>query len=170
MATQPSRMEANRLYWDTESSVGDIAERLGLSRRALYELLDPIAADGPCPGCGQPLLFANRLARAAGDAMCRGCGASMHVAVTTRAPEATREAPAPLSVPTARSRRLAAEAAAAQHEPAVARAIPEVELPNWTAPVALARRTEFPLRAAGVAVLAIAAGVALAVILRRRSR
>lgn len=166
MATQPSRLEANRLYWETESSVGDIAENLGLSRRALYELLDPVAADGPCPGCGEPLLFANRLARAAGDAICRGCGTSRHVVLPSRPPEARQEA-TPASAPTPRSRRAMAAQDAVRREDEEA-PIPDVELPDWTSPIGISRRATFPLRAIGVAVLALAGGVAIGVILRRR--
>ena len=80
MATQPSQSEANRLYWDTEASVGHIADTLGVSRRALYELLEPLAADEPCAACGGPLVFANRLARAAGEAFCGACGARLRLA------------------------------------------------------------------------------------------
>lgn len=66
--------EANRLYWKTDASVAEIAERLGLSRRALYEVLGPELTGRPCPACGGTLSFANRLARAAGAAVCSGCG------------------------------------------------------------------------------------------------
>lgn len=76
MATEPSRLEANRLYWETEASVGNIAETLGISRRALYDLLERIPAPEPCPECGGPLLFANRLARSTGEAQCGACAAT----------------------------------------------------------------------------------------------
>lgn len=66
--------EANRLYWKTDASVAEIAERLRLSRRALYEVLGPELTGRPCPACGAKLSFANRLARAAGAAVCSGCG------------------------------------------------------------------------------------------------
>ncbi len=168
MATQPSRLEANRLYWETDSSVGDIAESLGLSRRALYELLDPIVADGPCPGCGEPLLFSNRLARAAGDAVCPGCGTSRHVVLPPRPLEARQEA-TPASAPTPRSRRAMSAPDAAGRGQDEGAALPDVELPDWTSPIG-SRPPTFPLRAIGVAVIAIAAGVAIGVILRRRSR
>ncbi len=173
MATQPSRLEANRLYWDTDASVGEIAEQLGVSRRALYALLEPTAADGPCSGCGEPLVFANRLARASGEAVCRGCGQAAQVLVSPRPLAEAREAPA-LSAPTARSRRPPVEDAPAQGEP------PEDEpvelateeppaLPEWTSPVGI-RRPHRTLRLAGLALLAVAAGIALAAIARRRGR
>lgn len=65
--------EANRLYWDTEESVGEIAERLDISRRALYDVIEPRATGEPCPTCGGPLAFENRSARTAGDATCAIC-------------------------------------------------------------------------------------------------
>ncbi len=170
MATQPSRLEANRLYWETDSSVGDIAESLGLSRRALYELLDPIVADGPCPGCGEALLFANRLARAAGDAICPGCGTSRHVVLPARPLEARQEVTTLDSVPTPRSRRAMSAQDAGQGMENDGTALADVELPDWTSPIGVSRRSTFPLRALGVAVVAIAAGVAIGVILRRRNR
>ncbi len=89
MATEPSRLEANRLYWETDAPVGRIAETLGISRRALYELLERIPADGPCPECGGPTLFANRLARSTGEAHCGACGAGTVVSpVRSRDPDA----------------------------------------------------------------------------------
>ena len=89
MATEPSRLEANRLYWETDAPVGRIAETLGISRRALYELLERVPAEGPCPECGGPILFANRLARSTGQAQCGACGATSVVrAVRPRSPDA----------------------------------------------------------------------------------
>ncbi len=128
MATQPSRLEANRLYWDTDTSVGHIADALGLSRRALYDLLEPLPAEQPCPACGSPLLFPNRLARAAGEAICGTCGAEERLPPTPRTGPArpsdalgTRS-----SGPAARQRppRTAAEAAAARHAAGGADATP----------------------------------------------
>jgi len=89
MATEPSRLEANRLYWETDAPVGRIAETLGISRRALYELLERVPAERPCPECGGPVLFANRLARSTGEAQCGACGASTVVpTVRARNPDA----------------------------------------------------------------------------------
>ncbi len=66
--------EANQLYWETEVSVADIADRLGLSRRGLYEVVRPAPAGAPCPACGSDLMFTNRLARSTGSAACPACG------------------------------------------------------------------------------------------------
>ena len=65
--------EANRLYWDTDTSVSEIAERLGWSRRALYDAVEPLPTEIPCATCGTPLVYANRSARSSGTATCYVC-------------------------------------------------------------------------------------------------
>lgn len=65
--------QANRLYWETEDSVADIAERLELSRRALYDMVEPLPTGTTCEVCGGPLVFDNRSARAAGQSNCPVC-------------------------------------------------------------------------------------------------
>ena len=67
--------EANRLYWETDTSVADIAERFDLSRRAFYEVITPVPAGTACPECGQGLCFENRSGRRDRHATCPGCGA-----------------------------------------------------------------------------------------------
>jgi hypothetical protein len=67
--------EVNRLYWDTEESVADISNRLGVSRRALYEQIEPLAAGVDCASCGAELYFSNRSAKIGGVARCLMCGA-----------------------------------------------------------------------------------------------
>lgn len=67
--------EANRLYWETDTSVADIAERFDLSRRGLYEVVSPHPAGHTCPACGQELHFENRSARRDGHGTCPECGA-----------------------------------------------------------------------------------------------
>jgi hypothetical protein len=71
--TETQANEANRLYWDTETSVGDIANQLGISRRGLYEAVEPKSAGLPCSECGSDMLFANRSALASGTARCPSC-------------------------------------------------------------------------------------------------
>ena len=66
--------EANRLYWETTTPVAEIAERLGISRRGLYDLLLPAETGVACPECGGELVYTNRSARMAGEAVCRSCG------------------------------------------------------------------------------------------------
>ena len=66
--------EINRLYWQTGDSVAEISNSLGISRRALYELIEPLAAGVECLSCGAELHFANRSAKGAGIARCLVCG------------------------------------------------------------------------------------------------
>jgi hypothetical protein len=74
MAITPEAGDANRLYWESDASVAEIAARFDLSRRALYDALEPLPADIACPECGSPMEFENRLARRGGLASCPGCG------------------------------------------------------------------------------------------------
>ena len=74
--------EVNRLYWETEVPVAEIAQRLDISRRALYDSIRPVPATGQCSVCGGELEFANRSTRAQGIATCRSCGLE-----TTAGPE-----------------------------------------------------------------------------------
>jgi hypothetical protein len=67
--------EANRLYWQTAKSVGDIAEKLGVSRRALYELIQPAPAGLQCGACGGDVVFSNRSAKSSNTGRCVQCGA-----------------------------------------------------------------------------------------------
>jgi ribosomal protein L37AE/L43A len=75
MAKEDARQatEANRLYWSNEASVGEIAGKFGISRRALYELLTPRPAGVPCPECGTETVFVNRSALTSGLARCPSC-------------------------------------------------------------------------------------------------
>lgn len=66
--------ELNRLYWETDASVSDIADRLDISRRALYNGIEPRPAGQPCPECGAPLGFRNRTALENREAECPECG------------------------------------------------------------------------------------------------
>jgi hypothetical protein len=65
--------EANRLYWETDDSVAEISDRLRISRRALYEAVEPLPTGAACTTCGGPLTFENRSARTAGEAACTIC-------------------------------------------------------------------------------------------------
>ncbi|HEX6133458.1 MAG TPA: hypothetical protein VFZ24_05830 [Longimicrobiales bacterium] len=65
--------EANRLYWETDTPVAEIAQQLELSRRALYDSVDPLPTGRSCEVCGTPLVFENRSARNAGLETCPAC-------------------------------------------------------------------------------------------------
>lgn len=67
--------EANRLYWDSETPIAEIADRLDLSRRALYDAVEPVGAGARCDRCGGELQYGNRSARKSGYASCAECGA-----------------------------------------------------------------------------------------------
>ena len=66
--------ELNRLYWGTDASVAEIAERLEISRRALYDGIEPRPAGATCPACGDALVFRNRMAADRREASCETCG------------------------------------------------------------------------------------------------
>lgn len=67
-------IEVNRLYWDTDDSVAEISNRLNVSRRAMYEMIEPMAAGIECASCGAELYYNNRSARGSGVARCLVCG------------------------------------------------------------------------------------------------
>lgn len=71
--------QANRLYWDSDASVADIADQLGWSRRALYDAIEPLTIEATCVTCGTPLVYANRSARNAGTSSCIVCVADVEV-------------------------------------------------------------------------------------------
>lgn len=73
-------VEANRLYWETNTSVADIAEQFDVSRRALYDAVRPHPAGFDCPTCGQGLQYENRSARRDRQATCSECGVRIAVA------------------------------------------------------------------------------------------
>jgi hypothetical protein len=72
--------EANRLYWNTDTSVADIADKLSVSRRALYGVITPQELKERCASCGGTLTFTNRLRRASGQAECAACGRTQTIA------------------------------------------------------------------------------------------
>ncbi|HEX2166273.1 MAG TPA: hypothetical protein VHG09_03445 [Longimicrobiales bacterium] len=77
--------EANRLYWESDTSVAEIAQQLELSRRALYDSVDPLPTNASCEVCGTPLVFENRSARNAGVETCPACTAEEEEADTPAA-------------------------------------------------------------------------------------
>ncbi|MBI4537982.1 MAG: hypothetical protein HY704_00560 [Gemmatimonadetes bacterium] len=66
--------EVNRRYWDSGQSVNQIADALGISKGALYTLLDVMPAGAGCPRCGRELGYPNRTAREKGFVTCVACG------------------------------------------------------------------------------------------------
>ena len=65
--------DVNELYWETDESVAGLARRLGISRSALYAAVQPLPIGALCPECGGALVYTNRSARAAEQAVCPDC-------------------------------------------------------------------------------------------------
>lgn len=65
---------ANELYWESDESVNQIAEDLGLSKGTLYSVIEPLSTGLACPECGEELLYPNRTARERGMVGCPSCG------------------------------------------------------------------------------------------------
>lgn len=65
--------EANRRYWQSDASVNQIAEAMGLSKSSLYGLIDRLPTGLACPECGGELEFPNRTARDRGLVTCPDC-------------------------------------------------------------------------------------------------
>jgi Zn ribbon nucleic-acid-binding protein len=86
MADDQSRAELNRLYWESDESVAGIADRLDISRRALYDSIEPRPAGAPCPQCGTALVFRNRMALENRQAECPECGHEQTVEATAPEP------------------------------------------------------------------------------------
>lgn len=92
--------EANRLYWESETSVNRIAEDLGLSKGALYTLVEPLATDFTCPECGLEMAYLNRTARLKNFLGCPACGYESSEAKLAAAKEAdAKEADATVADP-----------------------------------------------------------------------
>ena len=74
MADANTQRALNRLYWESDASVSEIADQLDISRRALYDGIEPRPAGQQCPECGASLVFRNRTALENGEATCPDCG------------------------------------------------------------------------------------------------
>lgn len=92
MADDETRREINRLYWGSDASVGEIADRLGVSRRALYDNIEPAPADASCPDCGGKLGYRNRTAAEKREASCPDCGHERRLTADTATTVAERPA------------------------------------------------------------------------------
>jgi hypothetical protein len=80
--------DANSLYWETNASVSEIADQLAISRRALYDAIEPRPADVPCAECGAGLVFRNRTAAERRRAECLECEIEVALAEMDGAEEA----------------------------------------------------------------------------------
>lgn len=82
MADANTQRELNRLYWESGASVSEIAGQLDISRRALYDGIEPRPTGRPCPACGASLVFRNRTALENREASCPECGHETELAGT----------------------------------------------------------------------------------------
>lgn len=71
--TERLREQANELYWKSSETVEQLANRLGMSRNAVYSSVRPVPAGAVCEQCNEPLVFTNRSNRAARVATCPSC-------------------------------------------------------------------------------------------------
>jgi hypothetical protein len=88
--------EANRLYWDSDTPVADIAQQLELSRRALYDAIRPLPSGTTCDVCGGEMTWENRSARTAGVVVCMQCRAREGAAAE---PDDVEHPPEPFALP-----------------------------------------------------------------------
>jgi len=65
---------ANEVYWNSDTSVNQIADEFDLSKGALYALIRPLPAGVPCPECSSEMAYPNRTARDKGTLTCLSCG------------------------------------------------------------------------------------------------
>lgn len=75
----PDSERINELYWNSDQTIDDITEKLGVSRNALYTAIHPLAAGVTCAECGERMVFTNRTRRDSATAVCRACGAEAGV-------------------------------------------------------------------------------------------
>jgi hypothetical protein len=63
----------NQLYWDSGRSVNQIADKLDLSKGALYGVIRPQPSGLGCPLCGAEVGYSNRTAKERGSLECPTC-------------------------------------------------------------------------------------------------
>ncbi len=80
MIDEQLRDEADRLYWDTDRSVAEIADELEISRRALYDAISPRPVGIVCGECSAEMVFRNRSAAGRREAECVECEVVVTVA------------------------------------------------------------------------------------------
>lgn len=97
--------EANRLYWDDVASVSEIANRLGISRRALYEIIEPRPAGAFCSTCGVEAVFVNRSAVASRIARCPQCSSDVRADISSISGDVPHTAVDSVAQPSAAPRR-----------------------------------------------------------------
>lgn len=148
--------EVNRLYWESDTSVNQIGEELGLSKGALYGILRPLLAGLPCIKCGEEMAYPNRTARDKGFVACSSCGCEeLEEVVQTHWQDAAEleAAGVPVDTPTSLSK-------ASETDPV------KEELRALDRP--FCDRTFGTKTLAGTALLGVAAGIVIGSLIRKR--
>jgi len=83
----------NELYWESDQTVDEIVDELGIGRNTLYSAVRPQPAGANCPHCGAPAMYTNRSNRNANTATCSGCGSEVDLAATPEGTEIEASAP-----------------------------------------------------------------------------
>ncbi|MEX0837045.1 MAG: hypothetical protein WD101_01845 [Gemmatimonadota bacterium] len=91
---------ANELYWGSDESVNQIAERLDLSKSGLYGMVGPLMSGHGCPACGTEVEFANRTARDRDELECPACDWEGGESETAALDSSADESAWPPSLPT----------------------------------------------------------------------
>ena len=81
--------ELDRLYWNTDLTVGDIAELVGLPATGLNRHASPLPADVRCYLCRNELAFTSRSQRSEQRVRCYACVATRAAVADVLAPTAT---------------------------------------------------------------------------------
>lgn len=74
MVDAAALQEVNDLYWGSELSVNQIADKLDLSKGRLYQMISPKPTGRSCPSCGTEADYPNRTAKEKGVVLCSACG------------------------------------------------------------------------------------------------
>lgn len=77
---RPTETQLNELYWNTDRTVDEIVDEMGIGKNTLYASIDPLPTTAECPTCGGTLAFSNRTDRANSLGTCESCGTEAVVA------------------------------------------------------------------------------------------
>lgn len=95
------REQANEQYWTSSETVSQLAERLGMSRNAMYSSVRPMPAGASCSQCDEPLVFTNRTSRSSRMATCPACEAQVSLEEGSATPPAGKDLVSGAAIPVA---------------------------------------------------------------------
>ena len=76
MPEHPNQSEIDRLYWETDTPVAEVARTLGLPARSMHQLVTALPAGVDCYRCSSELSFTSRTQRDGQRLRCDHCGCS----------------------------------------------------------------------------------------------